>query len=761
MKRFSKLGNYAEYSGGPGLESEIKPSLGDPRESIQNLEDGIYDAKWYGTTFELKDGRCYKTKITAKRKKLHRNIYEKFEVKGGDIHKLTKLKTGNFSGFAEIGAGLQGASYGEKPTSPSDVTRLSIDCDGFHIPSNVQNAFQIKNKRYSMINDRDGAFTGKRSNPQITISRDNSIIRTKKSGSRLDDPNDNPTPSMPNKMSNLALEWNKSAAFHLAVEPWLTSNLLSDTDDGLYLGHIKGDKIDTGEKVITLMVSIKVDYPEAVLVLIKNKKAFVFKQSMLMRSSGSKIFSNVLFSEIKSEEQFRDYAHNLMANAHKGNYDSRRTDKVASGILSTSKSYGEAVGRLKSSIKKSKSYSEDSNLFQRLDSNKDGEISKSEWDDEFKRVDKNNNDVITRDEWKDAGRSDVDFDMIDSDGDGQISKSEWDHEFNRVDLDHDGTITEDEFNAAYSDIKEYLSYIRMYADKDEEEDEDKDKKKSEDIQDAKPAKKKVEATGKTSKFKKADESPEQPAEAAAKQEPADPKASAESSQDPSSEGDQSKSGDGGTAETGKSKFKKADDKSESEQAAPANAPNAFKTSKPDESQVQSIDPNKPQEQVNPEESSKDNQSTEEGEDKPKSDEVDYKFEVEPTEPVMEMQAVVGTVMMSVSYIHLFHLITTDYATHKALQEYYEKMPELVDTLAENYLATTPTTNFKICIVPSKLDPIHYLENLQEFVEDYRKKKLADEALFSSLVDDVLKLIGTTLYRLKRLKSGRRFFSLPD
>ena len=37
-----------------------------------------------------------------------------------------------------------------------------------------------------------------------------------------------------------------------------------------------------------------------------------------------------------------------------------------------------------------------------------------------------------------------------------------------------------------------------------------------------------------------------------------------------------------------------------------------------------------------------------------------------------------------SQIHLFHLQTTSYAEHKALEEFYTQLLELFDTLVETY-----------------------------------------------------------------------------
>lgn len=58
-----------------------------------------------------------------------------------------------------------------------------------------------------------------------------------------------------------------------------------------------------------------------------------------------------LFSEITTDEQFRDYAHTVMKNAHGSNYSEGVTNKVVDDLLeSDHESYGELVGRLTSGL---------------------------------------------------------------------------------------------------------------------------------------------------------------------------------------------------------------------------------------------------------------------------------------------------------------------------------------------------------------------------------------------------------------------------
>jgi hypothetical protein len=136
----------------------------------------------------------------------------------------------------------------------------------------------------------------------------------------------------------------------------------------------------------------------------------------------------------------------------------------------------------------------------------------------------------------------------------------------------------------------------------------------------------------------------------------------------------------------------------------------------------------------------------------------YRFSVIPEQFVVsDMQHLIGTLIMSPSVCHMFHLCTDKYSAHKALEEFYEEMPEKVDVLAEMYLASAQTADFVSSIVPNGC-PIDYLERLAAYVTSYRdSSELPSE--YQSAVDDIMILINRTLYKLKRLDSGRKCFSI--
>lgn len=510
MKKFNNnKGNYSEL-GKLTLKDlkAVKESNEDPTPFISDLSDGRYKAKRYGYTLELEDGRKFKTKDGVRDTKSTAKLQE-IEIRDGDI--VSK----KFSGMAEIGGAMQGASYGRSvKMSPSDVTRLTLDTEGFKIPDGTVRAFKIKSKTNLFSMNKAGVFTGRQKEPTIGISKDNSIIRDKK-GKEVGS-NGSSSSSQPNKASALSLDWNSERPFRLGVEPWVTSPLMSDADDGIYIGSVKGDIIDTGKCTFTLMTKVNVTVPESVVILIKQNKAYIFKKSQLTASSGSKIFSEGTKCIEKDQE---------------GNW--------------------------------------------RIISNKTGAY----WTQKYKSEDSAK--AALRAYHANKNHSDTTEDPIEKDG---------------------KVIDEGSENKNYSDMSQ--------------------------------------------------------------------------------------------------------------------------------------------------------------------DDIKYTFDIKESEPKFEMQALIGTLVMSTSFVHLLHLCNTNYSMHMALDQYYKEMPEKVDKLAETYLSTTKAANFTVCIVPKSQCPVEYLTALLEFVYKYRRDKVDENKAieaqsFGSLIDDIINLINTTLYKLKRLSNGKKLFSIDE
>ena len=119
---------------------------------------------------------------------------------------------------------------------------------------------------------------------------------------------------------------------------------------------------------------------------------------------------------------------------------------------------------------------------------------------------------------------------------------------------------------------------------------------------------------------------------------------------------------------------------------------------------------------------------------------------------MEQFAIyVGTLMQSRNQAHIYHLQTTSFAQHKALQEYYEGIIDLVDGLVESYQGQYGILRgYKMAgTIKEDDNPALYFEGLCKFV-DTVKASLPQDSFLVNQYDEVSALIQSTKYKLKFL-----------
>jgi len=99
--------------------------------------------------------------------------------------------------------------------------------------------------------------------------------------------------------------------------------------------------------------------------------------------------------------------------------------------------------------------------------------------------------------------------------------------------------------------------------------------------------------------------------------------------------------------------------------------------------------------------------------------------------------------------HVIHLSTKgpgSYATHNALNEFYDGVIPLADRFAEAYMGLTgerisfPAVGYKMTS-----DPVVVLTELRDYVTEARKT--CDDPMIQQIVDDIKELICLTLYML--------------
>jgi hypothetical protein len=108
---------------------------------------------------------------------------------------------------------------------------------------------------------------------------------------------------------------------------------------------------------------------------------------------------------------------------------------------------------------------------------------------------------------------------------------------------------------------------------------------------------------------------------------------------------------------------------------------------------------------------------------------------------------------SQTQVHVFHLQTTSYSEHKALQKFYEGIDVLVDGLVESYQGKHGLIKnyktFDMSDYKSNGQLLSYFKDLLKIISDNRDS--VKESYIQNQIDTVEELINSTVYKLKFLK----------
>jgi hypothetical protein len=122
---------------------------------------------------------------------------------------------------------------------------------------------------------------------------------------------------------------------------------------------------------------------------------------------------------------------------------------------------------------------------------------------------------------------------------------------------------------------------------------------------------------------------------------------------------------------------------------------------------------------------------------------------------MKIEELFGTLQMSVVSGWRKHLRSAKYGKHVALQEFYEEMPDKVDALIEAWMGANgkKVGNFTNTLTSSNMNTLSYLKELKKVCKD-GYDLLDDNEELESLLDDIVNLINSTLYKVKELNESR-------
>ena len=115
--------------------------------------------------------------------------------------------------------------------------------------------------------------------------------------------------------------------------------------------------------------------------------------------------------------------------------------------------------------------------------------------------------------------------------------------------------------------------------------------------------------------------------------------------------------------------------------------------------------------------------------------------------------IVCKLLHSQTQVHVFHLQTTSYSEHKALQGFYEGVDALVDGLVESYQGKHGIIKnyktFDMVDYKSNDQLLSYFKELLKIISDNRDS--VKESYIQNQSDTVEELINSTVYKLKFLK----------
>lgn len=126
---------------------------------------------------------------------------------------------------------------------------------------------------------------------------------------------------------------------------------------------------------------------------------------------------------------------------------------------------------------------------------------------------------------------------------------------------------------------------------------------------------------------------------------------------------------------------------------------------------------------------------------------------------MTIEELFGTLQQSVVSTWRKHLRTAKYAKHMALDEFYKEMPEKVDALIEAWMGANgrKIKGYENILQSSNMNTLKYLGELKKVCKQ-GYDLLDDNEELEGLLDDIVSLINSTLYKVKELAEN---YSYPD
>lgn len=121
--------------------------------------------------------------------------------------------------------------------------------------------------------------------------------------------------------------------------------------------------------------------------------------------------------------------------------------------------------------------------------------------------------------------------------------------------------------------------------------------------------------------------------------------------------------------------------------------------------------------------------------------------LEATSP--EVIDLIGALFQSRNDAHLMHLYTNSKSKHLDLQDYYEGILDLIDSFVEEYQGENGIINITIPGSSTSDVNINYFKELVQKVNNIYKS--ISSTNLKAILDDILSLLQSTIYKLENLK----------
>jgi Family of unknown function (DUF5856) len=108
--------------------------------------------------------------------------------------------------------------------------------------------------------------------------------------------------------------------------------------------------------------------------------------------------------------------------------------------------------------------------------------------------------------------------------------------------------------------------------------------------------------------------------------------------------------------------------------------------------------------------------------------------------------VFATLLNGATIAHILHLQTRSYAKHKALENLYEELPDLADSLIESYQSKYGIAEYPAQSVATPPDALEFVKGMREFVTTKRYAVAKDSEL-QNITDEITQLLDSTIYKL--------------